>query len=104
MTGDAKLKVLRSGGYTDMLRAYKIFINGEAIGSISRNGVLESEVPSGRLKIEARVDWGRSQPLVLDVAPGQTVTVEVSNHWGAWLALWAIIFDAQSYLEIKEAR
>jgi hypothetical protein len=104
MTGDAKLRIVRHGGYADMIRAYKILVNGEAAGAISRNAVLNLEVPSGRLKIEARVDWGRSQPLVIDAVPGQAVTVEVSNHRGAWLSLWAITFGARSYLELKQVR
>jgi hypothetical protein len=104
MAGDAKLRIVRHGGYADFLRSYKIFVNDVTAGTISRNAVLDLEVPSGRLKIEARVDWGRSQPLVVDAAPGQTITVEVSNHWGAWLSLWAITFGARSYLELNEVR
>ena len=104
MAAEAKLQIVRHGGYADMLRSYKIVVNDEKVGSIARNSVLNFDVPSGRLKVEAHVDWGRSQPLLIDVAPGQKITVEVSNHWGALLALWGATFGARTYLELKEVQ
>jgi transposase-like protein len=44
----------------DSGRRYEIFINGAQVGTIARDAVLDLEVPSGTLTIEARIDWGRS--------------------------------------------
>jgi hypothetical protein len=96
------LKIIRRGGYADALRSYKIFINDEQVGSIARHATLELDVPSGPLKVEARVDWGRSSPLTIEAAPNQAIEVEVSNHWGALLSLWAITFGYRSYLILKQ--
>jgi hypothetical protein len=96
------LRIVRRSGYADALRSYKIFINGTAAGSIARNSVLDLEVPSGPLTIEARVDWGRSRPLAIEVAPGKKLEIEVSNHWGALLSLWAATFGYRSYLILKQ--
>jgi hypothetical protein len=96
------LKIIRRGGYADALRSYKIFVNDEPVGSIARNATLELDVPSGPLKVEARVDWGRSRPLTIEAAPNQTIEVEVSNNWGAFLSLWAITFGYRSYLILKQ--
>ena len=97
-----KLKVVRRGGYADALRSYKIFVNKEQIGTIDRNSVLNLEVPSGPLTIEARLDWGRSRPLTIMTAPDQRIEIEVSNHWGALLGLWAVTFGYRSYLTLKQ--
>src|SRR5215467_6083788 len=96
------LRIIRHGGYVDMLRSYKILINGTAVGSIARNSVLDLEVPCGPLTIEARVDWGRSAPLAIEVVPGKNIEVEVSNNWGALLGLWAVTFGYRSYLMLKQ--
>jgi hypothetical protein len=71
------------------------------VGTIARNSTLDLEVPSGRLKVEARLDWGRSAPLEIDGTPDGTVEIEVSNRWGVWLALWAITFGYHSYLMLR---
>jgi hypothetical protein len=98
----SKLKIIRHRGSADMLRSYKIFVNDEHVGDIARDSVLE--VASGAVKVQARIDWGRSQPLVMDAVPDQTIEVEVSNHWGPSQALWAITFGHRSYLLLKELR
>ena len=96
------LRIIRHGEFRDFLRSYKIIVNGSAVGTIGRDSVLDIEVPSGPLKIEARIDWGRSRPLLIEATPDQRIDVEVSNHWGPLLALWAITFGSDSYLILKQ--
>jgi hypothetical protein len=96
------VRIVRRSGYADRIRSYKIFINGTVAGSIARDSVLDLEVPSGTLTIEARIDWGRSRPLTIEAVPGKRIDIEVSNHWGALLALWAITFGYRSYLMLKQ--
>ena len=99
----SKLKVVRRQKvYSDCLRAYEIFIDDRMIGSVKPNSVLEIEISSGRHIVRGKVDWGRSKPLEIYVRPGDTVEIEVANHWGAFLALWAITFGAGSYMTLKQ--
>jgi hypothetical protein len=100
----SKLKITRHGGFADRLRSYKIFVNDEHVGNVARNSVLDLDVPSGAVKVQARIDWGRSRPLVVNAAPNQTIEVEVSNNWSPLLALWAATFGAGSYLRLEELR
>jgi hypothetical protein len=100
--GTSKLSIVRRGGFADSLRPYKIFANGEQVGTIKKNSVLHLDVPSGTIKVEARIDWGESEPLTITAAPGQTIEIEVSNHWGLWLALWGATFGSHSYLNLKQ--
>ena len=95
------LRIIRRSGYADRIRAYKIFINGTEVGTIARNSVRDFEIPSGPVTIEARIDWGRSQPLTVEAKPGETIEIEVANRWGALLGLWAITFGFRSYLTLK---
>ena len=98
----ALLRVIRRAVYPDRIRKYKILVDGKQVGTIGAATVAEFHVPAGRLSVTARIDWGRSRPLVVDVGPGQTAEIEVSNTWGAFLALWAITFGAGSYLTLKQ--
>jgi len=102
MPANSTLRIVRHGGYADALRSYKIFVNGSQVGTIARKSTVNIEVPSGPLTVEARVDWGRSRPLRIEAQPGQTIEVEVANHWGAWLSLWGITFGAGSYLTLSQ--
>jgi hypothetical protein len=95
------LRVFRHSGYVDKLRKYKILVNGSEVGAIARNSVVDFTVPSGAVKITARIDWCRSQPLLVEVRPGKRVEIEVFNRRGAFLAGLSTIFARGSYLTLK---
>jgi hypothetical protein len=86
------------------LRRYRIFSNGVEVGLIARNSVLEFKVPSGPTTIEARIDWGRSKPVVVNATRDHPVEIEVENNWGAILALWAVTFGRKSYLVLRPSK
>jgi hypothetical protein len=96
------LRIIRRSQFADYLRSYRIFVNGAQVGTIARDSVLDLQVPSGPLTLEARLDWGRSRPLAIDTRPGQKIEVEVSNTWGALLALWGVTFGFRSYLTLTQ--
>jgi hypothetical protein len=80
------------------MRSYRILLNGQDAGKIAAGDTLDIAVPAGDVTIEARIDWARSQPLTINAAAGRTIEVDVTNHWGAVWALWAVTFGADSYL------
>jgi hypothetical protein len=92
------IRLVRPALFVDALRSYRILINGKEAGKISHNSTLEISVPAGPVTIEARLDWTRSQPLTINAVPGQTLEIEVRNHWGASRALWAISLGRNTYL------
>jgi hypothetical protein len=100
-TKSSILRVFRHSGYTDKLRKYKIIVNGSEVGAIARNSVVDFKVPSGAVKITARIDWCRSQPLLIEAHPGKRVEIEVLNRRGPFLAGLSTIFAHDSYLTLK---
>ena len=92
------IRLVRPSLLVDVFRSYRILVNGRSAGKIGNDATLEISVPAGLVTIEARLDWVRSQPLTIDAVPGQTLEIEVRNHWGASRALWAISFGRDSYL------
>jgi hypothetical protein len=96
------IRLVRPAAYADLIRSYKILLNGKPAGSIANKGTLEIAAPAGPNTVEARIDWGRSEPLTINAAPHQTVEIEVRNHWGPLLALWAITFGKNSYLVLTQ--
>ena len=96
------LTIVRHSGYADFLRSYTISINGAEVGTIARNSVLDLRVPSGPVTIEARLDWGGSQPLTIQATSNRRIEVEVFNTWGAWLAIWGVTLGYRRYLTLRQ--
>ena len=73
------IRITRGASYKDvMLRPYRIYINGVYRGKIRRNKTKEFEVGNGTHEICAKLDWGRSKILRVDVKDS-IVDVEVGN-------------------------
>ena len=51
------IRVTRGSSYTDIIRAYKIFIDGVYCGDIKRNETVEFPVENGRHEVCAKIDW-----------------------------------------------
>jgi hypothetical protein len=96
------IRLVRPFLWADLIRSYRILLNGEFAGKIGNHGVLELAAPAGTNTIEARIDWARSQPLTINAVPGQTIELEVRNNWGAARALWAVTFGKDSYLSLTQ--
>ena len=92
------IRLVRPSRYQDRIRSYRILLNGKDAGKIANDSTLEIRAPSGSTTIEARIDWGRSRPLTINTAPGETVEIEVRNRWGIGMALWASTFGKNTYL------
>jgi len=104
MTEDnmSTIRVVRPALPADLIRSYKILLNGKLAGTIGHNSTLEIAAPAGANTIEARIDWARSRPLTVNSVPHQTIEVEVRNRWGMLLALWAVTFGKNSYLLLTQ--
>jgi hypothetical protein len=96
--GMCTIRLVRPALFVDRIRSYQILLNGNKAGMISHDSTLEIRVPAGPVTIEAKIDWARSQPLTINTVPGQTIEIEVRNHWGTVLGLWAISFGRGTYL------
>jgi len=64
------IRFVRPSQYADWLRSYELWVNGTSVGKLARNDVLEITLPAGTCTIDASIDWGRSQPLVVRTSPG----------------------------------
>jgi hypothetical protein len=96
------IRLVRPSLFVDRIRSYKILLNGKMAGSIGHDSAIEIAAPAGAITLEARIDWARSRPLTINTVPGERIEIEVRNHWGARLGLWAITFGKNSYLLLTQ--
>ncbi|MEZ5796866.1 MAG: hypothetical protein R3D63_04860 [Paracoccaceae bacterium] len=92
----------RGGPRFDLLRGYRILVDGVAVGKLRRGGSLTVEHAPGRALIEARIDWCSAQPLAVPVVAGQEAVVEVRNARGMAGAMDANeTRDPENYLVLE---
>lgn len=97
--------VSRTSQYANSLRKVKILLDGELTAAIANGQTLALDVDPGPHVVEAALDWARTEPLRLEVKPGQVSRVETGCSLVGWRLLLAIIyaFRPRHYLFLRSA-
>jgi len=53
----ATIKIKRTNDYVNALRDYRLFIDGQKIGTIGNNQIKEFDIPIGQHSLSAKIDW-----------------------------------------------
>ena len=99
----AEIVVRRAPAWGDKLRAYRIFVNGEARGTVSENGEARIAVGPGRNVVRMKIDWCWSPAVDLDVEAGTVRTLECGPNAHPLLALVYITFLKNRYLWLRDS-
>ena len=62
----------------DVLRTYKVVIDGSTVGDIRRGETKTFDVPPGQHEIHLEIDWAKSRNLELDLSAGDAATLTCS--------------------------
>ncbi len=95
------LVIERDSGYADRARKYKIYCNSKEIGKIGNGESASFELPVGRHEVHFRIDWARSNKIVIDARDDETSMITVGSSLRGWrlaLAALYIVFMPHKYL------
>ena len=87
-SSDLTLKRLRRP-IGDVLRTYKVVIDGNRVGDIRRGETKTFDVPPGQHEIHLEIDWAKSRNLELNLSSGDVATLTCSARPpnSGWTAL-----------------
>jgi hypothetical protein len=101
MTGMGRITLRRVGRRFDLLRRYRIFLDGVEVGKLRVGGTISVERPPGHVLIEARIDWCSALPLIVPVVAGEETVVEVANSHGLAGAMAELeTLEPETYLKL----
>jgi hypothetical protein len=88
-----KIKIQRTNDYINAVRNYRLFIDGQKVGTISNGQRKEFEIPPGRHSLVAKIDWCSSPELTIEINENDSKTFIVSSlkYWKWFLPLVLII-------------
>ena len=107
------LVVTRSRDFADILRSYRIILDGVLVGRVWRGQTIQLEIPRGRHVIAAKIDWCRSDPKVINCDTDEVCYVEVGCDIASTLSSFVnlermvrhvfALMGRESYLYIRQA-
>jgi hypothetical protein len=75
----AKIKVVRTPEWVNSARKFRVYLDGQKIGTISNGEIKEFDVPIGQHKLQAKIDWCGSNKLPCTIKENKIDTVTVSG-------------------------
>lgn len=87
---DATLIITRKFGYNAMLRDAAVLVDEQKVGVVGNGKSIEISIPAGQHSISTRMDWMKSDPIVLAAVPGGRYTAEL-KLCNAFAMLFAIL-------------
>ena len=85
------IRIKRDTGYADILRAYKVVLDGNVIGEIKNGQQVEFDVAPGKHHLNLKIDWCRSN--IVDCEANQdTVEFECGSNLRGSKVLLAIVY------------
>ena len=99
----ARLILSRTKHSSDPLRCYQVLVDGQRSESLLVGETVGIELPAGHHELVARIDWCRSQPLVVEVGPREPCYVEVGSilkwwHYALGMAFYAFLCFYVGYI------
>ena len=101
MTVAGTIRIERRGTVRDLMRAYRIVVDGTEVGRVRRGETLDVAVTPGRHVVAARIDWTGSPDVEVTVAPGGTTRLVCEAEGALWRAAYQA-FTRQGWLTLRE--
>lgn len=75
----ATIKIVRTKEYINLLRNYKIFIDGQSVGTIAYGESKEFDTSGGQHTVSAKIDWCSSPEILLVIKDHETKILKVGG-------------------------
>lgn len=73
----ATIRIKRTNEYSNLLRDYKILIDGQQVGTIANGETKDFSTTVGQHTVTAKIDWCSSPDVSVDVKENQTIALNV---------------------------
>lgn len=101
-----QIEITRSSEYANRLRDIKIFIDNQHVGSLANGKTAAFEVPEGNHIIQAKIDWGRSNIINVELEEGEKKAFQLTsfakhNPLGTLAAIYYTTIASDRYLHLE---
>ncbi len=97
------LTLIRGVEQTNYLRAYKVIVDGESLGTILSGETKHFELEPGEHEAQVKIDWCKSKPYKITLGAGDNIELICGATFNDWKCLFMFAVKPSSYVYIKAA-
>ncbi len=100
----ATIRLKRTSEYNNRMRDYKIFIDGQQVGTIANGETKDFPATEGQHTVTAKIDWCSSPNISVDINDNQTKNLKVGGfRYGQILMPIGLVLIALHFILSKFA-
>ncbi|MCC7454768.1 MAG: hypothetical protein IT222_11415 [Crocinitomix sp.] len=99
----AQIRIDRISGYSNKYRKIKLVLNEQVVGSINDGEIKIINVPAGKHKFKAKIDWCQSNELEFNLEEGAKIEL-ILKGTNPFFAIYYIFFDTKNYLVLDHKK
>lgn len=77
--GMSKILIKRNSEWANRTRPIQLFINGKEFMEIKHQQLVSIDLPAGEYRLSAKLGWGRSRTLFLNIEKEETRRIEIKG-------------------------
>jgi hypothetical protein len=107
MDNKAEITIRRASDFADLMREYKVRMDGDVVASVRSGQSVTVPVVPGAHSISLQIDWCGSEEIAIEAQPGEQLTFEcgsnLSDMRNRWKMFFVIFFRRREYLWLRSA-
>ncbi|GCF08141.1 hypothetical protein KDI_17050 [Dictyobacter arantiisoli] len=96
----ANIHIERRPGTVDLLRSYKVYIDGQRVGKLRESEQFVVPVQPGDHEIILKVDWASSHPVTVHVEASEEISIYCQSISNIITGLYTIVFNSKNYIQV----
>lgn len=100
-SGSARLVITRRPNFVAKVRAFKVLIDGEEVGTLREGAPFTHEMTPGRHELQLKLDWGKSPIEEFEVRAGQELRYWCRTNGNPLSAIYYATLGANKYIVLE---
>lgn len=99
------IKIKRDSGYADVVRGYKVMLDGKAVARVYDGQTVSVDVQPGKHQLYIKLDIWRSNAVEFEAGSGD-IQFECGSPlrgWRIFLSLYYAVFRPRNYIWLRRA-
>jgi hypothetical protein len=95
------MTVARHADATNVLRSYRILVDGHVVGKIGAGEVRHFNLAPGKHAISVRVDWCQSMPLNVTKSADRNLIIRCGATYNDWRCLFMSFLKPRKFIYLR---
>ena len=98
---EGSVTICRNNDPTNVLRKYKVIIDGAVVGDIGSGEIAHYPISPGLHEVQVKIDWCTSKPLRINKSSEENILLECGATYNDYRCIYKWMVNPSEYVYVK---